>query len=264
VADVAEILADLDAESADLDRLVAALPEPVWASPTPATGWSIAHQIAHLTWTDEAAALAVTDPDGFAAHVAAALGDPAGFVDGGAAELLADPSTMLRRWRASRTTLSRGLADTPPGHRIPWYGTAMSPASMATARLMETWAHGLDVADSLGVSREVTSRLRHIAHLGYRTFGYSFLVHGRPVPTTTVRLELTGPDGSQWTFGPDGGADRVRGPALDFCLLVTQRRHRADLSLTTEGTAADEWLDLAQAFAGPPGGGREPAAGATA
>jgi uncharacterized protein (TIGR03084 family) len=264
VADVAEILADLDAESADLDQLVAGLPGPAWSTPTPAAGWSVAHQIAHLTWTDEAAGLAIRDPDAFADHVAAAAAEPDAFVDRGADELVTEPATMLRRWRDGRTTLADGLAGVPAGSKIPWYATAMSPASMATARIMETWAHGLDVADALGVSRVPTARLRHIAYLGHRTFGFSFLANGRPMPARPVHLELSAPDGSPWTFGPPDAVDRVSGPALDFCLLVTQRRHRDDLDLTAIGEVADAWLNLAQAFAGPAGGGREPSAGAPA
>jgi uncharacterized protein (TIGR03084 family) len=134
----------------------------------------------------------------------------------------------------------------------------MSPVSMATARIMETWAHGLDVADTLGQTRPPSARLRHIAFLGHRTLGHSFLAHGRPMPTEPVRLELSGVDGQTWEFGPADAANRVTGPALDFCLLVTQRRHRADLGLRAEGPVANEWLDVAQAFAGPPGAGREP------
>ena len=129
---------------------------------------------------------------------------------------------------------------------------------MATARMMETWAHGLDVADALGVTREPTARLRHVAHLAVRALPYAFAVHGRPVPEVPVRVELTGPDGQAWTWGPAEAADRVTGPALDFCLRMTQRRHRDDLALVATGEVADAWLDVGQAFAGPPGTGREP------
>ena len=95
-----------------------------------------------------------------------------------------------------------------------------------------------------------------MAHLGVATRGWSSRVHGEEPSSVPVRVELTAPDGAVWTWGPDDAADRVTGPALDFCLLVTQRRHRADLALTATGRVADHWLDLAQAFAGPPGPGR--------
>jgi uncharacterized protein (TIGR03084 family) len=219
----------------------------------------VAHQIAHLAWTDHVALLATTDLDGFLASISHAATDPGGFVDRGAEEFLAPPAELLARWRAGRTALAEALAATPAGDKLPWYGTRMSPASMATARIMETWAHGQDVADALGVTRTPTDRLRHVAHLGTRTLGHGFAAHGRDVPDVPVRVELTAPDGRTWSYGPADAADRVTGPALDFCLLVTQRRHRADLALVATGPVADEWLDVAQAFAGPPGAGRQPA-----
>ncbi|MEV0152574.1 TIGR03084 family metal-binding protein [Micromonospora sp. NPDC050686] len=260
MVDLTTLLADLAAESEQLDALVSPLPPPEWKRPTPAPGWTIAHQIAHLAWTDHVAHLAATDADAFYASVTSAP-DPARLVDHGAESFLAPPAELLARWRDGRAALAAALACAPPGEKLPWYGTRMSPASLATARLMETWAHGEDVADALGVRRTPTDRLRHVAHLGFRTLGHSFAAHGRAVPAAPVRVELAAPDGGTWTFGPADAADRVTGPALDFCLLVTQRRHRADLALVATGPVADEWLDVAQAFAGPPGAKRESAGG---
>ncbi|MFF0879490.1 TIGR03084 family metal-binding protein [Micromonospora aurantiaca (nom. illeg.)] len=261
MVDLTALLADLAAESEQLDALVADLPPEGWERPTPAPGWTVAHQVAHLAWTDHVAYLAATDESAFFASVMAAP-DPSRLVEDGAESFLAPPPALLARWRAGRSALAGALAAVPAGQKIPWYGTSMSPTSMVTARLMETWAHGEDVADALGVSRTPTARLRHIAHLGFRTLGHGFSAHGRDVPTAPVRVELTAPaDGEVWEFGPADAADRVTGPALDFCLLVTQRRHRADLALTATGPVADEWLDVAQAFAGPPGDKREPANG---
>ncbi len=244
-----EILADLHAESAVLDDLVAPLDD--WSAPTPAAGWTIAHQISHLRWTDWIATLAATDPQAFADHLKTATPD---LVDQGAAE----PVT-LTQWRTSRTNLANALLSVPPGTKIQWFGPPMSPTSMATARLMETWAHGQDVADALGVVREPTARLKHVAHIAVRAFGYAFLVNGLPVPPEPVRVELTGPNAETWTWGPEDAANRVTGPALDFCLLATQRRHREDLAVTATGNTAQAWLPIAQAFAGPPGPGREKA-----
>ncbi|MEU7585894.1 TIGR03084 family metal-binding protein [Micromonospora sp. NPDC049230] len=257
MVDQTDLLADLAAESAQLDSLVAPLPAADWVRPTPAPGWSIGHQIAHLAWTDHVSLLAATDAEAFLAAVTAAP-DPTRMVDDGAEEFLAPPAELLVRWRAGRAALADALAAVPRGEKLQWFGTRMSATSMVTARIMETWAHGADVADALGVVRPASHRLRHVAHLGVRTLGHGFAAHGRDAPTTPVRVELVGPGGDIWTWGPADAADRLSGPAVDFCLLVTQRRHRADLALVATGPVADEWLDVAQAFAGPPGGGRQP------
>jgi uncharacterized protein (TIGR03084 family) len=253
------VLTDLAAESDDLDRTVAGLAPADFDRPTPAPGWTIAHQIAHLAWTDAIAHTAITDPDAFLAQLAsvARTGRFEDYVDRAAAGYLAPPPDLLARWREGRADLAAALRAVTSA-KVVWFGTSMSPVSMATARLMETWAHGQDVADTLGRTRGFTPRLRHVAHLGYRTFGHGFAAHGRPVPAAPVRVELSTPDGDMWTFGPADATERVDGPALDFCLLVTQRRHPEDLALKTTGAVATEWLEVAQAFAGPPGGKRVP------
>ncbi|GAA2371115.1 TIGR03084 family metal-binding protein [Streptomyces cuspidosporus] len=262
MSDTDAVLGDLLAEGEELDGLVAGLAEEDWATPTPAEGWTVAHQIAHLAWTDERAAQAATDPAGFAAEVRKAAADPDTFVDE-AAQLGAarPPDELLRRWREGRRRLRRVLAAQPAGTRLPWYGPSMSVASMATARLMETWAHGQDIADALGVRRAPTARLRHVARIGVRARGFAYAVRGLGPPAEEFRVELRAPDGDLWTYGPEDAPQRVTGPALDFCLLVTQRAHRADLAVRAEGPDADRWLDIAQAFAGPPGKGRAPGGG---
>ena len=256
MADLAGLLADLRAESADLDGLVAPLDDAAWATPTPAAGWTVAHQIAHLAWTDSSAHLAATDPDGFVAAVAAVVteGRLDSYVDNAAEEgARRSPAELLTHWRTTREALARALAATPPGTKVPWYGPPMSAASLATARLMETWAHGEDVAEALGTRRAPTARLRHVAYLAVRTRGFSFLSRGLTPPGAEVRVELTAPDGSLWTFGPEEAPERVTGPAVDFCRLATRRVHRDDVGLVATGPGADRWLDIAQAFAGPPG-----------
>ncbi|MFE9307712.1 TIGR03084 family metal-binding protein [Streptomyces sp. NPDC088353] len=259
MSDPTLVFDDLRAESDELDRLVAGLNPGDWGRPTPAPGWSIAHQIAHLAWTDRSALLAVTDFAGFRELVDRALAAPGSFVDEGAAEgARAAPGMLLERWREGRAALDRALRAAPPGSRFPWYGPPMSAASMATGRLMETWAHGQDVADALGVVRTPTDRLKHVVRIGVRARNFAFGVRGLPVPEEEFRVEVRGPSGELWTYGPEDAGQRVTGPALDFCLLVTQRAHRADLAVRAEGPDADRWLDIAQAFAGPPGAGRAP------
>jgi len=251
------IVADLRAESDDLDALVAPLPAHRWAEPTPAAGWTIAHQIGHLLWTDRVALTAVTDEAGFAVALEAAQADPIGFVDSAADELAAvAPAELLTDWRVTRRRLHEALLTVPDGRKLPWFGPPMSAASMATARLMETWAHGLDVADALGVKRPATERLRSIAHIGVRTRDYAFAVNNLAPPTEPFLVELRAPGGETWTWGPPDAAQRVTGSAEDFCFLVTQRRPLGALDVTAHGPDAQRWLGIAQAFAGPPGSGR--------
>jgi uncharacterized protein (TIGR03084 family) len=262
VADRAALLADLAAEGEALDGVVADLDDTAWQAPTPAEGWTVAVQIAHLTWTDEQALHALTDPDGFTAALSGAASRIGTLVDDEARKGAATgPDRLLERWRTGRSMLAQELAAAPDGTRMPWFGPPMSVASMATARLMETWAHGLDVTDALGRPPTVSARLRHVAHLGVRTRDFAFLQNRQPTPAEPFRVELTAPDGDVWVWGPEDAAQRVTGPALDFCCRVTRRRHRADLALEAIGPDADRWLDLAQAFAGPPGGQRPPAEG---
>lgn len=261
--DLAGVLEDLRAEGDELDALVAELPPEGWELLTPAVGWTIAHQVSHLAWTDRVALLAATDPDGFQAVLAGMAGDPMGQVEAGAAEGVGEPAEkLLARWRDGRAKLAAALL--AADGKLPWFGPPMSPVSMATARLMETWAHAQDVTDTLGTRREPTARLRHVAHIGVRTRNFAYLANGRSAPAEEFRVELTGPSGELWTWGPPDAAQRITGPALDFCLLTTQRRNRADLRLAATGPDADEWLDIAQAFAGPPGGGRPPGLGSPA
>ena len=260
-----QVLADLTAEGDSLEAAVLPLDEQGWRTPVPAEGWDIATTIVHLAWTDEAALAAGTDKEAWDALVMAAIGDPTGYVDSIAFEGAKAPATeILARWRAARPALASMLRDFPRGQKLPWFGPPMSPTSMATARFMETWAHALDVYDALvstgaiAARPEPTDRIRHIAHLGVRTRNFAFGVHGLEPPTEEFRVELVAPSGELWTWGPEDAAQSVTGPAYDFCLRVTQRQHRDDLALVATGPDADRWLDIAQAFAGPSGAGREP------
>lgn len=258
-ADLAVLTADLAAETAEVYEVLSVLAEPDWARETPAAGWTIRDQVAHLAYFDDAAVLSATDPKRFRAEADDLLAH-GGDLGERVAQRFRDQSGLEAfAWfqRARRQYLDV-FAALDASTTLPWYGPDMSAASSVTARLMETWAHGQDVVDTLGVVRRPTARLRHVAHLGVRTFGWGFRVHGLPVPEAAVRVELTGPAGEAWTWGPEDAAERVTGPALDFCLVVTQRRHRADTALVAGGPVADAWLDVAQAYAGAPGAGRAP------
>src|ERR1700747_425061 len=251
------LAADLAAESVVTRALVAALDEAGWHTPTPAPGWDIADQIGHLAYFDEVTVQSALDPGRFKAGV------PEAEASGGI-----NPDTIAVRFRdrsgaqvlawfdTARGDLLNTFKNLDPRARLPWFGPAMSAASSLTARIMETWAHTQDIADALGVTREPTARLRHVAHIGVGARSFSYAVRGKTPRETPVRVELTAPDGSLWTWGPQDAQDRVTGPALDFCLLVTQRRHRDDLNLVIDGPAATEWMSVAQAFAGAAGTGR--------
>ena len=255
---LSEVLSDLAGEGAWLDAVLADLDTSGWQRPTPAPGWTIAHQVAHLAWTDEQALSDATDPAAFADRLRRVLAGEV-TVDGAAAAGAAlPPPALLQRWRRARANLAAALATVPAGTKLPWFGPPMSATSMATARLMETWAHGQDVAEALRVPHPATSRLRHVAYLAVRTRDFAFTLHGSTPPSEAFAVWLTAPDGTIWAWGPADAAQRVEGTALDLCLLATQRRHRSDTGLVATGRDADRWLDIAQAFAGPPGAGREP------
>jgi uncharacterized protein (TIGR03084 family) len=249
---MAELTGDLAAETVALTGLITGLPHGRWQALTPSPSWTIADQVSHLAYYDDAAVRAATSPQDFAADGYVSPDDIALRYRG------TSPAALLDWFSSTRRTLLDTFGAMEPRTRLPWYGPSMSAASMVTARLMETWAHGQDIADTLGVSRQPTSRLRHVAHLGVSTRGFSLASRGLPADDTPVRVELTAPGGELWTWGPADAADRVTGPALDFCLTVTRRRHLADTQLAITGPAASAWITVAQAYAGPPGQGRAP------
>jgi uncharacterized protein (TIGR03084 family) len=255
--DMRELADDLVAETTSFRDMIAGLDEGGWRTPTPAAGWAIGDQVSHLAFFDDAAIQSATDPEGFAAEMQRAVTVGELTADAVAERYRSLTGAELLAWfDASRRRLIKVFADLDPALRLPWFGLPMSAASSLTARIMETWAHGQDVADALGALREATGRLRHIAHIGVRALPYSYAANGLEVPAEPVRVELAGPAGDQWAWGPAHAGNRVTGPALDFCLLVTQRRHRDDLAVRAEGHVANQWLSVAQAFAGPPGPGR--------
>jgi uncharacterized protein (TIGR03084 family) len=251
-ADLEALLDDVVAESADLTDMLADSAPVAWSTPTPAHGWDIGDQVGHLWFFDREARRALEEPEDFVAGLDAIVRDYDGYM---AAHLEAGRALGDRRleeFDAERAQLLAALRAVDPATRVPWYGPPMSPASFATARLMETWAHGQDVADALGVRRTPTDRLRHICHLGVRTRGFSYAIRGEAPPVEPVTVLLDAPSGGVWTWGDPVADDLVAGPAADFCLVVTQRRHLEDAGLRVTGTAAAEWMARAQAFAGAP------------
>jgi uncharacterized protein (TIGR03084 family) len=254
--DIAPLIDDLRAEEDELDGLVAALDEYGWSRPTPSEPWAVKDQIAHLAYYEEHAYLAIADPDGFAALLSEAGADPAAFVEAPHRKARSLPGEfVLGWWREAREQTLAAAASLEGGDRIPWFGPSMKPASFLSARVMETWAHGQDVVDALEVKRGPSDRLRHIAHLSVNARPFSYVVRGLSVPGVLVCVELVAPSGGLWRWHPDAD-HRVSGTAEDFCLVTTQRRHVDDTDLLVEGALAEEWMSIAQAFAGPPGPGR--------
>lgn len=254
---VASVLGDLQAEQASLDDVVAGLDAEAWATPTASPRWSVTDQIAHLAFFDRTAALAITDADGFRTHAAelgAMFGGPAEAIDDhahGSFRAL-DVAGRLDDWRAARADLAAAADGLGERDRVVWYGPSMGAKSFLTARLMECWAHGQDVVDAVGASRAPTDRLAHIVRLGINTRGWTYANRREEAPAVEVRVELVSPSGAAWSFGPEGAPDSVRGSAEDFCLVVTQRRHVDATGLQVEGGVARDWMEKAQAFAGPP------------
>lgn len=254
MVDLHALLQDLRSEQEELATLLDDLTSEDWGRPTPSPGWTIADQVAHLAYFDRAAHTALTDPDAFGEILAAAMADPEGF-----SRPAPSPHTeLLPEWRSASADLHGALAEAPAGTRVPWFGPDMSVTSKVTARLMETWAHGQDVVDALGVRRRPTARLRHVAHIAVRARPYSYLIRERELPKEPVRVELTAPNGSLWRLGAEEAEQVVSGDAEEFCLVLTQRRHVDDTELRAHGDVAREWLLIGQAFAGPPGEGRRP------
>ena len=261
------MLSDLAAEQDALDAVVADLPAGAWTLPTPSPGWTVADQVGHLTYFDNAARTAVVDPDGFAVmrdELMATFGEEVSADDLTLAPYRAmAPGELLAAWREGRAELVASGQTLADDDRVDWYGPSMGAKSFYTARLMECWAHGQDVIDAVeGVEeagiRGATDRLRHIAQLGVITRGWSYLNRGMEVPEGEVHVRLDAPSGDEWTWGGSDAEDRVEGAAEDFCLVVTQRRNVADTELVVGGPLAEDWMQRAQAFAGPPTDGPVP------
>ncbi|MBA3905756.1 MAG: TIGR03084 family protein [Pseudonocardiales bacterium] len=248
---MSDLADDLAAESAVLRALLVPLDEAGWRQPTPAAGWSVLDQVTHLAYFDDVAVQSALDPDAFRAGQAPP--DPDGVA---AANRGRSGAEVLAWFDDARARLLAAFRPLDPALRVPWYGPPMSVASSLTARIMETWAHGQDVADTVGVRREPTARLRHVAHIGVGARSFSYVVNDLAPPTTPIRVELAAPDGGSWSWGSTDAENQVTGPALDFCLAVTQRRHPADLALQVTGPVATEWMGIAQAYAGAAGTGR--------
>lgn len=249
------VLRDLAQEVGSLSHLLSLLNDQQWTSLTPAAGWDVTDQVIHLGVFDRRCLWSMVDEERFHEDRRSLMS--AGGVDSlQNAHREMSPRELISWWRDGARDLADAAASADLSKRCAWYGPSMSARSMLTARLMETWAHGLDIADAVGRRIEPTDRLIHVAHIGVRAMGFAFAAHGRDIPDGEVFVELSAPSGATWTWGSPEASSAVRGDAFGFCCAVTQRRHLNDCGLSVVGSLATEWMSIAQAFAGPPGAGR--------
>ncbi len=249
-----QLLDDLAAEQQYLDARLADVPDPDWELDTPCRGWMVRDVIAHLAEVDDNAAA-------IASGAATQMEGGERSADGLRSALQDRSRQMARRqlvdwWRAARNRLQDALRPLDARARLPWAGPPMSARSFATARLMECWSHGLDAIEGAGIEPIHSDRLQHIAHLGYITRGFAYRTRGLEPNEEPLRVELTLPSGAAWSRGDADVHHIVQGSAPDFCRVVTQRVHYQDTELSYTPGLAEEFLQVAQAFAGPPGEGR--------
>lgn len=229
------VVDDLAAEQERLESLLDALTPEQWQSPSAASGWSVADVVLHLAQTEELVTASIANAG------RADLWDRGdqpldAAVDDAVRADRAPAAVIFDRWQAARRASLEALRSADPQQRVPWAATPLKPMVLATTRLAEHWAHGLDITDPLGLAFPDTDRLRHIAWLGHRTLPYAFEVAG--LEPHEIRCELTAPDGSTWTYGPDSADSVVRGPAGHFCRVGARRLAPADSALVTEGPHA--------------------------
>jgi len=256
---ISDAFTDLVADGDEVDAMVANLDAAQWKLPTPAVGWTVAHQIAHLAATFRLAATAASNPAEFKAILERMSDNFSANVEAAMSQYLVDPpEVLLSRWRAERAAAEKALVAVPDGELVPWLVRPIPAATLAAAGMMELFGHGQDIADALGIRRQYTDRVGHLVWFGHRVWDFGYIARGLPVPEVQFRFEITAPSGKVWEFGPADSPERITGPAVDFCLLITRRRHRADLALKAQGAEAERWLDLAQAYRGPAGPGRQP------
>jgi uncharacterized protein (TIGR03084 family) len=259
VTEQQQVIADLTADADVVDGLVAGLDDAGWSRQTPAPGWTVKHQIAHLSFVLGIAGTAAAEPERFRAMIASTGGNFDAAVNASFDDYLSDPpEVLLTRWRAERDSAIKALDAVPADALVPWLVRPLPPFVLACAGMMELFAHGQDIADALGVRVLRTDRIRYVAQFATMVWDFGYQARDLPIPDVQFRYELVAPSGEAWEFGPADAEQRITGPAVDFCLLATRRRHRDDLAVSAVGAEADHWLDIAQAYRGAPGAGRTP------
>jgi uncharacterized protein (TIGR03084 family) len=241
-----DVVNDLAAEEERIESLLAELTEEQWASPSAAPGWTITDVVIHLGQTEELVSASIAG--GGRGEVWERGGET--LDDAVAAVVAADqapPAEVFERWRRARRAALDALRAADPQQRVPWAATPLRPQVLATTRLAEHWAHGLDITQPLALPFPDTDRLRHIAWLGHRTLPYAFAVDGQGAHD--VFCELTGPDGSTWRYGPEDADSTIRGPAGEFCRVGARRLRPDQTSLVAEGPHAPSALRVLRNYA---------------
>lgn len=237
---------DLREEGQALKAVLDKLTPDDWARDTPFKNWTVNHVVQHLHGSDKMAVLALKDADEFA-RVKANPGEVSGTMNPTEAG-----EVLLATWWSYFTEMCDLLSASDPKRRVPWFGPDMGVMMFTTARQMETWAHGQDIFDLFGQTRVNGARLKNIAVIGVRTYGWTFANRGLEPPGPAPYVRLTGPDGDVWEFNDMDEANKVEGDAAEFCHVVTQGRNIADVNLSVVGEPATQWMAIAQCFAGPP------------
>ena len=238
------IFDDLEAEQDRLEKILGGLDDAQWAAPSAASGWTVADVVLHLAQSEEAV---------IASAAGASLrAGPGSTVDQIMDDLVRaereEPSVIFRRWREARRGAMTVLRAADPRQPMSWVEAPLKPATMATTRLAEHWAHGLDIAGPLGADFPDTGRLRHIAWLAHRTLPYALSLAGEPA--TAVRCELTAPDGEQvWVFGPPDAESAITGAAGAFCRVAARRLDPERSGLQASGPAGATALRVVRTYA---------------
>ena len=244
---------DFRAESEALFQLLEPVDPAHFDEPTQFKNWTINAVLQHLHFWNRMAGFQITDEDQLTANLKSMMGAKGG-MRAFETEALGgvSGSELLAAWREGFNETADLFAEADPRQRLKWAGPEMSARSSITARLMETWAHGQEVYDHLGVVRKNADRIKNIVVLGVNTYKWTYATRGEAAPEPMPYLELAGPSGAIWTFGEPSETERITGLAEEFCQVVTQTRNIADTSLQVTGTNAADWMSKAQCFAGPP------------
>jgi uncharacterized protein (TIGR03084 family) len=241
-----DVVADLAAEEERLELLLTGLSDEQWSSPSAAPGWTVTDVVIHLAQTEELVSASIA---GGGRGEVWERGDQA-LDEAVAAVVAADrapAAEVFERWRRARRAALDALRTADPLQRVPWAATPLRPQVLATTRLAEHWAHGLDITTPLGLPFPDTDRLRHIAWLAHRTLPYAFAIEG--MEAHDVFCELTGPHGATWSYGPDDADSTIRGPVGEFCRVGARRLRSDQTSLIADGPHAATALQVLRNYA---------------